>query len=116
MRQATFLSDCDMADTRVAYPEVPGCKERGGTSEQAAVEIQEQVTRLRAAVLEALEQLKQATPDEIAEHIGESPWSIRPRCSELVQKGLVRKTAERRRNRSGKSATVLELVFQQRGE
>lgn len=95
---------------RPVYPVVPGAKERGGTSQLAAEEIAPLAGRLRAAVLSILERRGPATPDEIADELDESPLSIRPRVTELIRLGLVRKTEERRRNASGKAATVVELV------
>jgi hypothetical protein len=97
-------------DERVRYPEVPGSKEKGGTSEQAAREMESVAGRLRKGVLRTLGTLGSATPDEIAEAMGESVLSIRPRCSELVRMGSVRKMAQRRLNRSGKAASVLCLT------
>jgi predicted ArsR family transcriptional regulator len=63
--------------------------------------------RLRGLVLEVLA----ATPsglsaDEIAATLDESVLAVRPRVSELFHAGLIEKTGERRRNRSGLSAHV----------
>ena len=95
---------------RPVYPVVPGAKERGGTSQLAAEEMLPLARRLRASVILTLDRLGPCTPDEIAEHLDKSPLSIRPRVTELIRFGLVRKTEERRKNASGKAATVVELV------
>ncbi len=46
------------------------------------------------------------TADEIAEQVGETPLSIRPRITELKQEGVIVPTILRRKNSSGRSATV----------
>ena len=94
------------------YPDVAGSKERGGTSQEAAkaIEASGDAAHLRTLVLATLKRCGPLTADEIASRLRESVLAIRPRCSELVNQGKVRKTDKRRPNRSGRSATVLELV------
>lgn len=46
------------------------------------------------------------TPDEVAAELGLSVLSIRPRITELAKAGKIVKTALRRKNASGKYATV----------
>ena len=46
------------------------------------------------------------TADEIAELIGRNWWSVRPRMTELKDRGHLIKTGIKRRNVSGTPATV----------
>lgn len=110
MNQLSLFDDQAKPPAAAIYPAVAGCKDYGGTSEQAAKEIQSVAGRLRLAVIATLQGLGAATADEIAQSLGESILSIRPRCSELRRLGLIRRTGERRTNHSGKSADVLELT------
>lgn len=96
---------------RPVYPVVPGAKEIGGTSQLAADEMMPLASRLRAAVMETLRRRGPSTPDEIAESLDESPLSIRPRVTELIRLGILYKTDKRRRNASGKAATVVALRY-----
>lgn len=89
------------------YPNEPGFKEKGGTSEEAAQKIDAKT--LREAVLVALK-AGPATADETADSLGKSVLAIRPRFTELKKLGLVYKTAQRRPNRSGIKARVWDLV------
>lgn len=88
-----------------AYPHQPGSKS-GGTSSQAADAIASEATLLRECVLAALREHGPATADEVAERIGKSPFATRPRLSELHKLGRIVATGERRRNRSGMTASV----------
>lgn len=89
------------------YPARPGMKESGGTSEMAAAATVSRAVTLRETVLRTLRSNPLGlTADEIAERLEETPFTIRPRVSELVKQGRVIKTAERRRNTSGMSAAV----------
>lgn len=47
-----------------------------------------------------------ATADEIAEAIRRTPFTVRPRVSELLRKGLIADSGRRRANTSGRSAIV----------
>jgi len=87
-----------------AYPFQPGFKQ-GGTSMEAAQSMSERAPTLRDRVLAVLTR-KPATADELADALGETPFSIRPRCTELVRMGRITETNERRRNESGRMATV----------
>lgn len=68
----------------------------------------------RAGLLrnKCLQALKDAalTADEVAERIGETVLSVRPRITELSQAGQVAKTTLRRPNASGRSAAVWVLT------
>lgn len=78
---------------------------RGETSRQAAADAAETAGELRARAL-AVIQHGPATADEVAQVLGKSVLSIRPRCSELVKLGAIRDSGQRRKNASGKSAIV----------
>lgn len=99
------------------YPYHPGSK-TGGTSAQAADAIAPRAGTLKALCLaEITKQI--GAPDEIAQRLGRSVLSIRPRITELVQMGLVRKTGQKYTNISGQQADVYERVPQiswQRGK
>lgn len=87
------------------YPNQPGAKV-GGTSQEAATAVAGDANRTRAAALAELRKVGPMTPDEVAERLGRSVLSIRPRISELVTKGLVYATGARRKNASGHGANV----------
>lgn len=83
---------------------------KGGDTRREAYEA---ATVLAADVRErCLSALEDAalTADEVAERTGDSILTIRPRMTELKQQGRIVKTPLRRRNKSGKSATVWMLV------
>ena len=86
------------------YPQAPGFKEQGGTSEQAARTVSNADT-VRAAVLAAITAAP-STADEVATALGLSVLTVRPRVSELRTLGSIEKTNDRRHNASGKAATV----------
>lgn len=90
------------------YPVHPGWKAEG-TSKLAAVSVKKRAKTLRERVLNVL-QVEKLTADEVATKLGESVLSVRPRCSELLLMHQIRETSERRRNVSGKWATVLTSV------
>jgi predicted ArsR family transcriptional regulator len=92
------------------YPNEPGHKETGGCSEIAANEIATAAPALRAMVVESLGKHGPMTTDETACKVGKTPLAIRPRFSELFAGGVIKKTSLRRRNPSGKLATVWELA------
>jgi hypothetical protein len=95
-----------LGDKPLPYPKAPGFKERGGTSEQVAREIcAGQAKALRDVVYEVIKWLPR-TSDEVAEALHMSILTIRPRLSELRAEGKIVPTGVRRRNASGKMATV----------
>ena len=79
-----------------------------GTSKQAASEAAVTAASLR---LQVLNELKKAsgTADEIANRLNMSVLSVRPRFSELVRLGHILDSGLRRKNLSGKSATVWKV-------
>lgn len=96
----------------LTYPEAPGHKEKGGTSKEAAKKVEKsgRAATLRTSVL-AQYLRGDWTADEVAENLGESVLSIRPRVSELLAAGKLRKTRERRKNASGSSAAVYSYIL-----
>ncbi len=90
------------------YPGAPGYK-RTGTSLQAAQSMVPTASTLRDRVLEAI-RARPSTADELADSLDASPFSIRPRVTELLKMGKIRETLERRRNASGRLAAVWEAV------
>lgn len=86
------------------YPNSPGWKKRG-TSSEAARAIKPHANTLRNQVLEVL-QHEEMTADEAAAAIGKTPFSVRPRITELFRLGLIEETGVRRLNDSGSFAAV----------
>lgn len=86
------------------YPTHPGHTD-DDTSLLAAEAIEPIAGSLRAACLMLLRG-EPLSADEMAYIIGASPFTIRPRVSELFRLGLIEKTTGRRRNKSGKLAVV----------
>lgn len=89
----------------LTYPETPGCKERGATSEEAARHVKSRVEELQALVMFNLCH-RELSADALAGCLKESVLSIRPRLSELRRKGLIEPTGRRAVNASGRSAHV----------
>jgi hypothetical protein len=90
------------------YPEQPGFKVVGA-SEEAARQAAGSAARLRRAVLAEL-RVSPGTADEIAARLRRSVLSIRPRVSELKTMREITTTGERRRNESGMSASVWQVM------
>lgn len=90
-----------------AYPAVPGARRRD-TSQAAADAMKPDAGRLRQMVLSAITAAgaNGLTADEAAERCGLSVLSARPRCTELFKLGKIRDAGVRRRNASGRSASV----------
>jgi hypothetical protein len=70
------------------YPSIPGWKE-GETSREAAEAIALRARTLRRMCFNYLTTNPFHTADEVAGALGESPFAIRPRISELRKQGLV---------------------------
>ena len=87
------------------YPSRPGWKGTS-TSEAAASAMRRSAGSLRERALCVLGRGYGATADEVAESLGESAFTIRPRVAELFKLGQVEDTGQRRRNASGKFAIV----------
>lgn len=106
------MTQPDLFDPRQPYNGMPGFKV-SGPSQEAAEKVSARVNYLQGKCLEALRAHGPMTADEIAEKVGETILSIRPRLSELVSEKYgrqVEKTKERRKNISGCSATVWRVV------
>jgi hypothetical protein len=84
------------------YPDSPGYK-TGDTSRSAARRIAPHAAALRDRVFSFLRANYPApfTADEVADRLGESFLSVRPRLSELRRSALIEPAAERRKNKSG---------------
>ncbi len=88
------------------YPDAPGFKARG-PSEQAAQAIKGPAKTLREEVLRTISLAPSGlTADAVADRLGRSILSVRPRVSELHRQGEIRPAPQRGRNNSGMSATV----------
>lgn len=92
------------------YPDEPGAKGPDGTSQAAAVAMAPKVSHLRRLAMRTLARLGEATPLEAVAASGVTRESLQPRFSELRTMGLIEPTGARRRNPSGKSASVLRLT------
>lgn len=94
-------------DLFAAYPEVPGARPVD-TSMAAADSVAEEAPRLRERVLEAVRAAGACglTADEAAERLDLSPFTARPRFSELRETDLIQDSGRRRENASGRKAIV----------
>lgn len=92
------------------YPDNPGAKGADRTSQDAADAIASTVSHLRRIAIRSIDQLGEATPLEAVAISGVTRESLQPRFSELRAMGLIEPTGARRRNPSGKSASVLRLT------
>ena|ERR1700746_2275011 len=89
------------------YPEVPGFKAQE-TSKAAAQSMEPICTQIQKDCLFTLMFCPQ-TADEIAGQLNMSILAIRPRISELLRKGKIEDSGERRPNSSGKNAIVWRI-------
>jgi hypothetical protein len=89
------------------YPQSPGWTEPT-TSRDAAAKIAPRAKTIRDQVLLAFQVAWPAglTADDVAAKIGKSPFSVRPRCSELLALKEIMPTTRRRPNESGVDAIV----------
>lgn len=92
----------------LSYPHAPGFK-GAETSRAAAIAMAPKVDGLRGLVLAAIRQ-KPGTPEQIAHRINEPLMNVRPRCSELKAKGLIRDSGQRAAAMGGRRAVVWEAV------
>jgi hypothetical protein len=94
------------------YPDSPGFKSRG-TSSLAAGRIAPHAEALHDRVFAFLKANYPApfTADEVADRLGESFLSVRPRLSELRRSALIEPTAERRVNKSDMMAHCWRAVL-----
>jgi hypothetical protein len=88
------------------YPDQPGFK-ASGPSEQAATAISRSARTLRDQVLKTIADAPAGlSADAVADRLGRSVLSVRPRVSELRRLGEIRPTTQRVKNASGMGATV----------
>jgi len=93
----------------MTYPERAGYKAEGTSQDAAnAIEGSGQAARLRTAVLGWYAK-HEGVADACAAALNESPFSIRPRVSELHKQGRLYKTGERQRSSQGGLASVFAL-------
>lgn len=86
------------------YPDTPGHKGTA-TSRQAAHDIKPKQRHLQQRVLDSIRaSIFGMSPEQIAEAIGESVYSVRPRCSELARKGLIKDSGRRGKTDFGKAS------------
>lgn len=94
----------------MSYPASPGYKVEG-PSKDAAIAMIPVAGNLRDRVLNAIErEANGLTTDECADRLGETVLSIRPRFTELAAKGEIEDSGLRRKNASGRSATVWRIA------
>lgn len=89
----------------ITYPFRPGAQDRD-TSEKAAVAIGKTAPILRIRALVEITHSRGLTADEVADRMGKSILSIRPRVTELARMNLVEDSGIRRKNLSGRHAIV----------
>lgn len=87
---------------------VPPSKEIGGCAEEAGNDQAPLAADLRGKFARLYYENfpKSYTADEVAAYFMVSPFSARPRVSELHKAGLIKKSSERRRNRSNQMAAA----------
>lgn len=89
------------------YPHSPGFKENTTSREAAeALEKSGRAVTLRDQVKAYFILGNDATADEVAEVLNLSPFSVRPRFSELFRMGLIERTGERRLSSEGRPSHV----------
>lgn len=91
-----------------SFPQQPGHKARS-TSRDAARAIADRAPTLRNLALREVRAAGGLTADEVADRLGKSILSIRPRVAELAALGLIYETTERRPNASGHKAIVWKV-------
>ncbi len=82
----------------------------GLTSAAAAEAIEPHANRLRAVVLAALQESGPMTSQEIEDRTGLEGNTVRPRLVELREMGRVRDSGLTRPTRSGRDATIWEVI------
>lgn len=93
-------------------PAVAGYKDKTVSKDNAEALAASSVTgRLRIQVRNLYRNGFEGTADEAAERLGETPFAIRPRCTELRTAGELERVAIKR-NESGKSAWSLRATKQ----
>lgn len=91
-----------------SYPDAPGFKARE-TSRAAAEAIAPHALSLRARVYDELKK-GPGSPEQLAKRLREPVMNIRPRCSQLAAKGLIKDSGTRAKAMGGRQAIVWEIV------
>ena len=91
------------------YPVGPGYQHTD-TSRDAAASMMPTLDTIRYQCFEALRVMGNATADEVADRLGLSVLTVRPRITELKRKALIVDTGIRRTNRSGRYAAVMRII------
>lgn len=109
-----------MGDPQLSFPlrpprarlVFPAGSQPVATSEDAADALSaEELSARRLRVLRLFANADDGlTADEVVRACGGTPNSWAPRCTELLQIGLLERTAQRRRTRQGGSAAVLVIT------
>jgi len=94
----------DLEEAIARYPQTPGFKERGGTSEEAAKAVSVTCEQARGMILSLLWTKPPMTADEIAAHFGWSRFFTRPRVSQLHTLKAIKKVARKPNPDSGMNA------------
>jgi len=94
----------------MSYPQTPGYKV-DGPSKDAAIAMIPSAGTLRYRVFNAIEKAPNGlTADECADMLGETVLAIRPRFTELANGGWIQDAGARRKNTSGRAATVWRVA------
>lgn len=94
----------------MSYPQTPGYKV-DGPSKDAAIAMIPSAGTLRYRVFNAIGKAANGlTTDECADLLNETVLAIRPRFTELASGGWIEDSGSRRKNRSGRSATVWRVA------
>lgn len=95
----------------MGYPNSPGYKALG-TSRDAAVRITPRARKLLDRVHDLMRSRypEAFSPDQVAELLGETILSVRPRMSELHRHGKIETTGARRKNQSGMTANCYRAI------
>lgn len=89
----------DLFGFGTSYPALPGHRGKSETSREAAEAIAPFAANVRGRVAALIAETPSGlTPDEAASRLGLTPFSVRPRFTELAAAGLIEKTGERRAN------------------
>lgn len=91
------------------YPASPGFKEPD-TSRKAAASMAPTASLLRGQCLAALREYGPLTADECAAILERTVLAIRPRFTEMLERGQIVDSGERRKNASNRNAKVWRIA------
>lgn len=95
---------------RKKYPNAAGYKD-SDCSKEAALHVNRKLRKRQEEVLNALRKcFNGATSEEIALMVGRPALSIKPRLSELLKLGLVRKSGRKGKTELGGNCTIWEIM------